>query len=314
MADEYKEASVPIDPQKVPPPPPPAPAEDETIILPAQPVEREVGEETVERETPAPPPSSETVPPQPAPSEPSPKPAPLYTQEQDFLLKPYTDERPAGPSAMALTWRAIWESPLKTWRGRPMDALDQAHEVEEKTGNSWVVWATTLAVNSVLLALILTVLVARGFALLYQLTSDGFPGYGPRFSFGHLLLIFLLTAIMFAVGLAARATGLYLTQRVSGATVDFQRAATSYAASQMLYTVPLAVVAVLALVGAMGFAWPLVAVGAAGLGITVLIFNYIAILRDGPHRFSPLIPFAWFAVLAALVAGTVQGLVLGALL
>ena len=335
-------------PKETPPPPPPVPEESEapTVVIPAQIPEApelpeppiaevpipsgEAPEESLppvgtDRLAPVPPPpAAQTMPPgyaqqpyqpQGTPLPPQPAPLPQYSREQEFLQRPYATEPKAGPSAMALIWRAIWDIPLTVWRGRPLDGLDQAHQVKEKTGNSWMVWVVTLVVNVVLMAITVTAMAGRSYRAMSSWVPTQDPMQGshavfPALNLGQLIVLFLASAVAFTLVLAARAFSLYLTQRVAGAVVSFTRVATSFAGTQMVYTLPLAVVALLALLGGLPAVFPVVLILAAGLGIMVEVFNYLAVLKEGPHRFSPLVPFAWFTVLAMVIAGLIEMLVL----
>lgn len=229
-------------------------------------------------------------------------PAAGYQQPGQYAA-PYGAAAPVGPNAFGEACKAIWYAPAKIWKSKPLEALDIGVGVGEKTGNSWILWLITFLLNSFLGAVAITATWAWGVTKAVGLASGWASdllgidmGYYWSLNFGDIFLVFLLYFLLIVGALFLRAVTLFWTQRTCGVRVSFGQVLTSYATSQTLFSLPLAVVALLGLATLNIYLLPFIAIFWAGLLLMADLFNYVATLRPGGHRTYPLVSYAWFTV------------------
>lgn len=221
----------------VPPPPPPPDGDAENVTPPPPPGQW------------APAPGSEQYPSQQYPQAPQlyQTPPPYGAAPQNYPPQAPSQSWPSKPNAFGLAWNALWFNQWRAWAGKPLEVTERVDEVERRTGNAWIVWALTLGLNALLMALSLLALALAGIDTLVTSFASPF-GYGYGYSGGQLVALFFFAFFLWSGGYVLRGLGTWWSLRAAGRDVTFNQAMTLYASAKTLVWFPLAIFAVLAFV------------------------------------------------------------------
>lgn len=221
---------------------------------------------------------------------------------------PVTAPRAPSPFVLALT--NLWFIASDLWRGRTAPAFARPETVVRQTGSKWANWFVPFLASSLMTALFSCFLLAgsmtAAIAMLqgYRLRTGAFA-----LSFGQYVSMFLVVALTTFGFLALRSVALMLATRVTGVPADFSASATTVAVAQTLWWIPLWGVSLLWLVLPSGFTTFVTVITIVGVAMMVELVTYIGVTRLGAFKRSPLVPYVWFTVLAALIFAVVLSFV-----
>ena len=197
-----------------------------------------------------------------------------------------------GGNAFALVMANLWHIPNDIWRGGVDHAFERPRQAVREAGNPALSWLIPLALNTILVGLLAAAFVHAGMSAYFFFYSPSFGDYVQLFA--------MVTLAMFAL-LMLRALAIMLASRVSGSTASFPEAATDLAVAQSIWWLPLAIAALLVLIMPSTPLMYIIITGIYGVALMAEILSYIAVTRTGPHVRSPLVPYAWFTIVAVIV-------------
>ena len=210
---------------------------------------------------------------------------------------------PAAPSPFVMALKNLWSVMNTIWRGRLSEAFEPAAEAARVTGSKWVNWFVPLLATSISGAIFFLAWASnlvRG-----ALSASGlglFMPTGPYLEFSDYVQMFLLFGLVVFGVLALRAVAVMFAVRVTGGNVSFPDAATVLGVGQTLMWLPLLVGVLLTFILGITPLTVLLAVGLSGVGLMAELVTYVGVTRMGQFKYSPLVPYAWFTMLAYVVA------------
>lgn len=235
---------------------------------------------------------------------------PPTSAPQGMPMAPPPVTAPRAPSPFVLALTNLWFIASDLWRGRTAPAFARPETVVRQTGSKWANWFVPFLASSLMTALFSCFLLAgsmtAAIAMLqgYRLRTGAFA-----LSFGQYVSMFLVVALTTFGFLALRSVALMLATRVTGVPADFSASATTVAVAQTLWWIPLWGVSLLWLVLPSGFTTFVTVITIVGVAMMVELVTYIGVTRLGAFKRSPLVPYVWFTVLAALIFAVVLSFV-----
>ena len=222
---------------------------------------------------------------------------------------------PTPPSAFVMALKNLWSVMNSLWRGKFADAFEPSAEAVRATGSKWANWVVPFLASSLAGAILFIAWAssaARG-----ALSASGlgfFMPAGPYLAFRDYVQIFLLLGLVTFGVLALRAVAVMFAVRVTGGNISFPDAATILGVGQTLMWLPMLTGVLLTFILGVTPLSLLLTLGLAGVGLMVELVTYVGVTRLGEFKFSPLVPYVWFTVLAYVVAFLVIAMIGDAIL
>ncbi len=211
----------------------------------------------------------------------------------------------AKPNPFVLSLKNLWDVQNDIWRGQVPRAFDRPKEVVAQTGSAAWNWLTPFLTNALIvafgsMAFVLASSRAAGSALSWTGFADEFMGYyGP--SAGTYFSAFFVTLVLCFAWFMVTTMVVFITHKTGGSPATWVDSATSVAVSSTVLWFPLAISVLLTLIFPVAMSTVVVSLGMAGVLLMYLLLTYIGTTRNGPHKRSPLVAYAWFTVLGGIV-------------
>lgn len=202
------------------------------------------------------------------------------------------------PSAFGLAFKNLWQVQADIWSGKVAEAFARPVEAEQQAGKSPFNWLVPFVLNSLLIAAVAVGLVGR---LASMLSGSIFDSMGIGLSSSDYFKVFFWAFFLaFAMYMLLSVANL-LTHRISGSQASFGKVADSLAVANTALWLPLIALFLVIMVFPPRTAPVVALLLINGMALMVIVLSYVGVTRDGPHRRSPVVPFAWLTVAAWVV-------------
>ncbi len=212
----------------------------------------------------------------------------------------------AKPNPFVMSLKNLWDVQNDIWRGQVPRAFDRPKEVTAQTGVSAWNWLTPFLVNTLLvafgsMAFIFASSRAAGSVLYWMgdFAYDVMGVYGP--SAGTYFSAFFLTLVLAFASFMVTTMVVFITHKTGGSPATWVDSATTVAVSSTVLWFPLGISVLLTLIFPLAVSMLLLPIGLGGVSLMYLLLTYIGTTRNGPHKRSPLVAYAWFTVLGGIV-------------
>lgn len=209
----------------------------------------------------------------------------------------------AAPNPFTMSLKNLWDVQNDIWRGKVAQAFNRPKEVVARTAVSVWNWLTPFLANSLLFGL---VVVAYLFATsrvannALSWATGGYSGYYGPSAGTYFSGFFVAMVLMFGAFMIASLV-VFITHKVGASPATWTDSVTVVAVSSTVLWLPLAATFLITMALPLAVTSFIVAVGMGGVVLMYFLLTYIGTTRGGPHKRSPLVPFAWFTVAGGVV-------------